>query len=181
MEIPLILYDRIGIQRTSNERQKKNRKVITTTTVIIAVELEKYVLCARKNEEEWEMNKKNRKKGSVMNESEFFLFCFCSLAARVSYATIVQRVQTKVISVIKFAFLFFFFFVCLPGFYAPFTYRRDCKFSIARIEMIFLCFRLNRFFWFVNWFSLWRRLPLFFSPLHLIESVLEFWEIVQMK
>lgn len=51
MEIPLILYDRIGIQRTSNERQKKNRKVITTT-VIIAVELEKYVLCARKNGEE---------------------------------------------------------------------------------------------------------------------------------
>lgn len=63
------------------------------------------------------MNKKNRKKGSVMNESEFFLFCFCSLAARVSYATIVQRVQTKVISVIKFAFLFFLLFCFTMGFY----------------------------------------------------------------
>lgn len=178
MEIPLILYDRIGIQRTSNERQKKNRKVITTTTVIITVELEKYVLCARKNEEEWEMNKKNRKKGSVMNESEFFLFCFCSLAAR---ACVVCDHRPTCSNQSNFSHKICISFFSSLLFHHGLLYRRDCKFSIARIEMIFLCFRLNRFFWFVNWFSLWCRLPLFFSPLHLIESVLEFCEIVQMK
>lgn len=62
-----------------------------------------------------------------MNESESFLFCFCSLAARVSYATIVQRVQTKVISVIKFAFLFFLLFCFTMGFYIVETVNSASK------------------------------------------------------
>lgn len=74
----------------------------------------------------------------------------------------------KVFSVIKFAFLSFFLihssFCLFSVLHASFSVQclyGDCEISIQKNFMMFVCFHLNRFFWFVNWFLLRCRLPFF--------------------
>lgn len=160
-------YFTIALESKAHQTRRRREK-ITTTTVIITIESEKYVLCARKNEEEWEMNKENEKKEvwwmnqnfscSLFVRSDLCGGCACVLCDHRPACPNQSNFSHKIC--ISFFNLLFFLFVSLGFFYAPFTmgfYIVETlkeSFSIERIEMIFFCFHLNRFFWFVNWFLL---------------------------